>query len=466
MRYRFLHIVLALVGSTLLCLAQNASGRLIGTVSDPSGATIPQATVTVTNVGTGETRTAQTGQDGSYQVLNVPIGSYTVTVEHPGFAKVVTEPQQLLINQSLRVDVSLLVGRTTETVVVNSDTRNIETVNATIGQSVTGRPVQELPLNGRNVLSLALTLPGVVETNPDSNATGTYSIGGGRSDSVTFLLDGGLNNDLLDNRVVYNPNPDTVAEFRVLENNYTAEYGRNSGGIVSVVTKSGTNQFHGSLFDFLRNDALNANTFFNNEQGQPRPVLKRQQFGGTLGGPVDIPKLFSGRDRLFFFVSYQGQRQNSTALGPGVTVYTPAQLSGDFSQSVNGGPDPNVAAFLQSNPYFQPNPTLAAQAIIDPSRIDPVAQNYIKANLIPTSPTGTLFPQAASSDNRDEVTGKIDYLISAKDRVSVTLGRNHTDQLIPYTYGANVNGLSHNPTKYSVLRQCRVYENLLAVVVE
>ncbi len=439
MKPRTVLIVLALF-TAASGWAQNANGRLIGTITDPSGAVVPRAQVAVTSLATGEVRTTVAGDDGAYQVLNLPIGSYTVTVEQPGFSKVVTDPQQLLINQSLRVDIHLEVGKTTETVVINSDTRNVETVNSTIGQSVTGRPVQELPLNGRNPLSLALTLPGVVETNPDSNATGSYSIGGGRSDSVTFLLDGGLNNNLLDNRVVYNPNPDTIAEFRVLQNNYTAEYGRNSGGIVSVVTKSGTNELHGSLFDYLRNDALNANTFFNNQQDQPRPVLKRQQFGGTLGGPVSIPKLFSGHDRLFFFASYQGQRQTSTALGPGVTVFTPAELQGDFSHSVDGGPDPNVASFLQDNPYFQGDASLAAQAIIDPSRIDPVARNYIKANLLPTSPTGTLFPQAASSDDRDELTGKIDYILSPKDRVSVTLGRNRIDQLIPYTYGANVNG--------------------------
>ena len=128
--------------------------------------------------------------------------------------------------------------------------------------------------------------PGVTRTNPDSGAAGDYSIGGGRTDSVTYLLDGGLNNNLLSNGVVANPNPDAVSEFRVLESNYSAEYGRNAGGIVSVVTKSGTNQLHGSAYDFLRNNDLNANSFFNNQQDLPRAVLKRNQFGGTIGGPI------------------------------------------------------------------------------------------------------------------------------------------------------------------------------------
>src|SRR5579872_2059158 len=421
-------------------LAQNANGRIAGIVTDPQGAVIPGASITVTNTATNDRRRTVSGPDGTYQVLNLPIGTYTVSAEHAGFTKLLTDPQQLLINQTLRIDIPLSIGRTTETVVVQAEGSNVETVNSTIGQSVTGRPVQELPLNGRNVLDLALTLPGVVETNPDSTAAGTYSIGGGRSDSVTFLLDGGLNNNLLDNSVVYNPNPDTIAEFKVLQNNYTAEFGRNAGGIVSAVVKSGSNELHGSLFDFVRNYAFNANPFFNNQQDLPKPVLKRQQFGGTLGGPISIPKLISGHDRLFFFVAYQGQRQKATAIGPGVTVYTPAEIHGDFSQAANGGPDPLVASFLQKYPYFQSNPNLAAQAIIDPARIDPIAQNFITANLIPTSPSGTLFPQAASSDDRDEVTGKVDYVITSNDRLSVTLGRNQNPQLVPFTNGANVPG--------------------------
>jgi hypothetical protein len=180
-----------------------------------------------------------------------------------------------------------------------------------------------------------------------------------------------LNNNLLDNSVVFNPNPDTIAEFRILESNYSAEYGRNGGGVISVVTKSGTNTWHGSAFEFVRNDDFNANTFFNNENGLSRNVLKRNQYGGTFGGPISIPKLVNGKDRFFFFVGYQGQRlslQNTTGEG---TVFTPAQLNGDFS-GVQGGfqpgnacpnADANVAAFLQANPSFQPNPASAACAV-------------------------------------------------------------------------------------------------------
>src|ERR1019366_7263212 len=213
----------------------------------------------------------------------------------------------------------------------------VETVNPTLGQSVTSRPIVNMPLNGRNVLSLALLQPGLTEDNPDNTAGNGlgFSVGGGRSDSITYLLDGGLNNDLLTNGVVLNPNPDSVAEFRILTSDYTAEYGRNGAGVITVVTKSGTNDFHGSAFEFLRNTDFDANSYFNIQAGIPRNNLKRNQFGATFGGPIV-------KSRLFFFVSYQGQRQIQTDVLPQQQTFTTAELGGDFSQAVNGGPDPNV----------------------------------------------------------------------------------------------------------------------------
>src|ERR1700686_3984957 len=222
-----------------------------------------------------------------------------------------------------------LIGQRSEVIEVTAQVSNIETANTTIGETLTGAAIQQAPLNGRNVLDLALLQPGVTESNPDNTGTGNFSIAGGRTDSVTYLLDGGLNNKLLDNSVVYNPNPDTIAEFHILESNYSAEYGRNGGGIISVVTKSGTNQWHGSAFEFLRNDAFNANDYFNKaaQPALPRNVLKRNQYGATFGGPISVPKLVNGKDRFFFFVGYQGQRlsqQETTGAG---TVFTPAQLN-------------------------------------------------------------------------------------------------------------------------------------------
>jgi hypothetical protein len=427
---------------------QNATGRISGTVMDPTGAVISGAKITVTNTGTGASRETTSDNEGNYQVLDLLIGTYRVTCEKAGFAKMITGEQKLLIGQTLRTDMTMSVGATTETVEVEATAASVETVNATLGQSVTSRPLVNMPLNGRNVLDLALLQPGITETNADSaqGGAGRFSVAGGRTDSVTYLLDGGVNNHILNNDVVYTPNPDEIAEFRLLTSNYTAEYGRNGSGIISVVTKSGTNQVHGSLFEFVRNNAFNANTFFNNENGQPVPILKRNQFGATIGGPISIPKLISGRDKFFFFIGYQSQRLVQTVQNPAVQVYTPAELGGDFSHAVNGGPDPAVASFLQANPFFQGNSALAAQAIIDPAKINPIAQSYIKAGLLPASPSGTIFPQGGGSNNSDQLTEKLDLLFTPNDRLNVTLGSSRNPVLEPFpaqnNAGPNVPGYS------------------------
>jgi hypothetical protein len=430
-------------------LAQDATGKIVGTVTDPQSALVPGVEIVVTNTGTGVSYPTMTDRQGYYQVLALPIGNYTVRAVREGFRELTTTAYKLLINQALRIDLQMEVGARTQVITVEGQASGVETVNPTLGQSITSRQLVNLPLNGRDVLDLALLQPGVTESNDDNGGAGNYSIAGNRTDSVTFLLDGGLNNDLLDNSNVYDPNPDTVAEFRLLTSDYTAEYGRNGGGIISVVTKSGTNQLHGSAFEYLRNDAFNANTFFNNADGLPKEVLKRNQFGGTFGGPITIPHVINGRDRFFFFVGYQGQRQVQTQTATPVTTFTPQQLTGDFSD--NGNPDPNVAAFLQQDPYFQSNPSLAADAIIDPSKINSVAQAYIKAGLFPTSPTGLYASQGAASDNRDEITSKLDFNINTRDHITATLGFNRNPVLNPFPY-ATVSGfpdLSNSHTYFS-----------------
>jgi outer membrane receptor protein involved in Fe transport len=418
--------------------AQEATGRIVGTVTDPTGAAIAGAKVTVTNVATQISEETRTDKDGFYEVPSLPIGSYDVTIEMAGFRKQVFARQTLQINQSLRLDAKLVVGERNETVEVTAQAPDVETLNQTIGASVMGQTIQQAPLNGRNVLDLAKLQPGVMETNDDNTSAGTYSIAGGRTDSVTFLLDGALNNNLLDNGVVYNPNPDAVAEFRILESDYSAEYGRNSGGIISVVTKSGTNEWHGSAFEFLRNDAFNANTFFNKINGLPRDVLKRNQYGGTFGGPIK-------KDKFFFFVDYQGQRLSAQQASGAGTVFTPAQLNGDFSGGGQPGNCPNadlgVAAFLQANPYFQSNAGLAACAIIDPTKINPVSKNYIAAGLIPTSPTGTADYDSPATNNSNELTMKFDLNVTQKDKLSATLGGTRNPRLSPFIF-ASVPGFS------------------------
>ncbi len=432
--------------STGFVSAQSATASILGQVTDPQGLPVHQAKITVTNAATQVSSRTETDSEGNFRVLALPIGTYLVTVEREGFAKLATEPRTLQINQQERMDLRLTVGARNETVEVSGVGSNVETVNPTLGQSVTSRPIVNLPLNGRNVLALALLQPGVTETNPDDTSSGNgsgsgFSVGGGRSDSTTYLLDGGLNNDLMGNGVVLNPNPDAVAEFRILTSNYTAEYGRNGSGIISVVTKSGTNQLHGSAFEFARNTDFDANEYFNIQNGLPRNNLKRHQFGGTLGGPITIPHVIEGKDRLFFFVAYQGQRQTQTEVQANITTFTPAAINGNFSQAVSGGPDPNVAAFLQANPFFQSNASLASQAIIDPTKIDPAALKYIGLGLIPTSPSGLVSSAGNAKLNNNELTGKVDLVVTSKDKLSFTVGGYREPELDPFgSNGANVSG--------------------------
>lgn len=412
---------------------QDTTGRVVGVVTDPAGASVPDVSISVVNTKTGETKRAASGQDGAYQVLFLPVGTYRVEGEKTGFRKIVTEPMPLSINQSLRFDLKLEIGAASETIQVEASSTGIETVNATLSQTVAGGQVQSLPLNGRNVLDLAMLQPGVTPSSPGSTGQLGFNISGGRRDSVSYILDGNTNNNLLNNSVVLNPNPDAIEEFKILTSTYNAEYGRNAGGAISVVTKSGTNQFHGSAYDYLRNDALNANLFFNNQQDLPRQVLKRNQFGGTLGGPIK-------KDKLFFFFSYQGQRQSSTASQDAVRVYTPSELKGDFSRSgSDGGPDPLVVDFLNNNPYFQGNPTLRSQGIIDPARIDPIAQKYITGGMVPSAASGTVYARAGATANVDEYTPKIDYNPTDRDHISLTLGWNKSPILDPFRF-SNVTG--------------------------
>ena len=439
-----LAVITLLLGLQSAALSQEATARIEGTVTDQQGAVIVGAKVTVTNIATKVSRETVTDKEGRYQVRELKLGVYQISAEREGFKRVMSDEKTLQINQVLRVDPVLTVGAPSETIEVSVASSAVETVNPTLGQSVTSRPVVNLPLNGRNVLSLALLQPGVTETTGPSS--GGFSVAGGRGDSITYLLDGGNNNNLLSNLAVFNPNPELVAEFRILTSNYTAEYGRNGGGIISVVTKSGTNQFHGSAYDFLRNDALNANTFFNNRDGLPREILERNQFGFTAGGPLYIPKVINGKDRMFIFGGYQGQRLVAKTTTAPITVFTPAELKGDFSlsNSTRTGPDPNVVSFLQQNSFFQPDPTLASRGIIAPSRINSVAQKYISNNLIPTSSTGQLRSQGTRTDNPDDLLIRFDANATEKDQIAVTLGSGRNPTLTPFSGGANVPGYAVN----------------------
>jgi hypothetical protein len=284
--------------------AQATSASIFGTVTDTSGAVIPNITVTATNLETNFTRSAQTDAQGQYSIGFLPVGTYRLEASGSNFRKFVQSGIVLDLNRSARVDPELTVGGVTEVVSVTADAPLVNTANASIGRTVENQEIINLPLVNRDVYSLLNLTPGVEMTEmgnafgyPGQRALVNGSSDGGAG-SVNYFLDGGNNMAGLRNTGNPAPNPDAVREFRVITNSYGAEFGRYAGGVIDVVTKSGTNSIHGSLFEFLRNDKLNANTW----NATSRPPLRRNQFGGSLGGSII-------KDRTFYFGSYSGLRQ-------------------------------------------------------------------------------------------------------------------------------------------------------------
>ena len=311
---RGLALVLAGLLLTSSAFAAEVTASLLGTIRDASGAVVTGATISLTNTQTNVTKKTQSGNDGEYSFTLVPVGQYRLMVERSGFRKYVQDGIILQVNQAAKQDISLEVGAQTEVVEVTGDVAQVDTVTATLGSVETQRRIVDLPLVERDTFQLGLLQAGVFAPDPDDGSGNPFSVSGQRSESLTFLIDGVDNNDFLGNNAVVDPNPDAVEEFKILTNNYGAEYGRTSGGIVNQVIKSGTNAFHGGVFEFFRNDDLNARNYFQLE----RTRFNRNLFGGTLGGPIH-------KDKTFFFISYQGSRRIEGQVAPVLTVLSPAQ---------------------------------------------------------------------------------------------------------------------------------------------
>ena len=398
--------------------AQQATAQINGTVKDPSGAVVVGAQVTLRNVNTNISRNTKSNKDGIYLFTLVPIGTYELAVEQQGFEKYVQKGITLEINQNARQDVSLKIGTAGQVVEVQGDVSQVDTLSATLGKVETTQRILDLPLVERDTLQLGLLQAGVFAPDQDDGSGNPFSVSGQRSESMTFLLDGADNNDFLGNNIVVNPNPDAVAEFKILTNNYTAEYGRTSGGIVNQVIKSGTNQIHGSAFEFFRNTALDASDYFL----QAVPVLRRNLFGGTIGFPIV-------KDKMFFFASYQGARR-SEGQNPGpLPVLSPAERSGDFSALLQG-PDPVQLI----------NPTTGANYTNNQVPVDPVIKNYINDYLPMPNRPGNLFesdPVAKISD--DQFIFRYDYNISDRDSLSAVYIFDDTPDTYPFQV---INGAS------------------------
>src|SRR2546427_3823087 len=323
-------------------LAQTATSRITGTVSDATGALVPGAMVTAKNEATGVTYTQTTTEAGLYAFPSLPVGNYIVTVALAGFKTANKTGNILEVNTPLVINISLEVGGITETVEVAAVTEVLQTTNAAIGNVVERKAIVDLPLNGRNPLALITLEPGVVQRSAGAAGSGIH-VNGARDRAVNVTVDGiEANESSVPNPVsnLYRLNPDNVQEYKVTTNNATPEEGRNSGASVSAATRSGTNQFHGTVFEFVRNTALNANEFFASAQGTPKPEIKLHQFGFEAGGPIR-------KSKTFFFGSWQGQNTKfaqpiDQTFGGIPRMYTPAALSGIFRYFVADPVNPLV----------------------------------------------------------------------------------------------------------------------------
>jgi len=294
--WTWLCLVLAVAG---LASAQSFTGRIYGTVTDPAGAVIPGAQVSVTNLGTGRTARTITEENGNYMVSELPPGEYAVEVSAPGFKTFVQRGIVLEIQRFARVDVRLDLGEVTESVEVVADAAELDTSQAGLSKVVENVPIVSLPLNSRNVYTLLYLLPGITGSVSSTYGTG-FAINGARTSMLDILVDGVSTAHPTVNGFSGNstfPPVDAIAEFRVLGTNYSAEFGRSNGGVVNVIYKAGTNEFHGTVFEFLRNSVLDANDFFNNRLGLKLGSFKRNQFGAQSSGPIV-------KNRLFYMANY------------------------------------------------------------------------------------------------------------------------------------------------------------------
>ena len=367
-----LSVVLISLTFCLPLFAQKDTGSIVGTVNDQSGALISGAKVQVTDVERGITFNATTNESGEYVASPLRIGRYTVTVEHPGFKKAISSPVSLDVQQRIAVNVTLHVGQINESMEVTGAAPLLETETSELGQVVDNKRVANLPLNGRNFAQLALLTAGTAPSEPGARDEGGFgfSANGARSLQNNFLLDGVDNNsnlpDLLnETNYVIQPSVEALEEFKVQTNAYSAEFGRGNGAIINATIKSGTNQLHGSVYEFLRNEKFDAKNYFDLAT-QPIAPYKQNQFGFTLGGPIVIPNFYDGRNRTFFFVDYEGLRiRQAQTLAS--TVPTDLQRIGDFSEQLDTGtqifytPDPSNPAASFPTLDCSGNPTFAGE---------------------------------------------------------------------------------------------------------
>jgi Carboxypeptidase regulatory-like domain len=431
-------LVASLVAMALLLGGNSAHGQQItgaiaGTITDPQSAIVPNALVQATNTGTGFSRTANSDNSGAYLIQYLPVGTYTVEVTAPGFKKFIQQNLVVAVDVTQSLNITLGVGLATETVTVTDAPPLVNTTTETLGRTVTPEEINTLPLVNRNAYQEISLTPGV-QTNSSSmqtNSSGspnfvigvpsTQVIVNGGIDGgvpmVSFYLDGGINMTGLRNYGNALPNPDALEEFRVETSNFGAQYGKMSGAVVTAVTKSGTNKFHGSAFEFVRNTALNAYPW----GSTTNTPYHRNQFGGVIGGPIK-------RDKAFFLFSYGGLRQTVGQFLNGAVVLSPAERLGDFTELLNvpAGTKPQALNFPGTTTPIvgtnsSPNCATPKPYCIPSSLLDPTAANIIKNYIpLPNAAGNGYVGNYTAPTNQDEYLGKYDQVLGANDHLQVT----------------------------------------------
>lgn len=428
---RLLGVVAIFVFASALS-AQTATGTMVGAVTDPSGAAVPNARVTLANQATNVSVSTLTNGTGFYTFPYVPPGVYRIAVEAAGFQREVHPDIRLGVGLSVRTDFALQVGKAQQEVTVTGGAQLLQTENATVGTVISPRMLDELPLNGRNPLALAALAPGVVpQGQAEQNAAGTnnsafgnYQVGGGTANQSQWLIDGATMVTPFGHAVELIPSQDVIQEFNVETNDLGAEFGGFNGGVVNMSTKSGTNELHGDVYEYLRNKALNANNFFNNEHGIPTGAFTQNQFGASLGGPVVIPRIYNGKNKTFFFVNYEEFRLRQ-GLPELLSVPTQAMRNGDFSALSGSIYNPFTTTFNPATKTYS-----RAQAscngvlnVICPSQIDPVAAHLTSLWGMPNVPGAGYVNNWAGNvsygGNTDQGTARIDHSFSERQQAFV-----------------------------------------------
>ena len=427
--------------------AQQYFGTIVGTVTDPSGGALPDATVTVTNTQTAISRQVKTDQLGNYRVESLVPSTYTIKVEHSGFETAEVQATDLPVAQTVTVSVVMKLGAITQTVEVQASAPLLDTADSTVGTVVNNKSVINMPLNGRAYTDLLLLVPGSVPNGSIFLTAGggqNYSVSGNRSEQNNFTLDGVYNNEEFFKQFAIQPSIDAIQEFKVQTNVVSAEFGQAAGANVAVATKPGTNQLHGDVYEFLRNDKLDAADFFGNVFGTPKSAFRQNQFGVTGGGPVVLPHLYNGKDRTFWFFSYEGLRIRRAATNIG-TIPTTGQLGGDLQDQppifdpATTRPDPN-------NPGKFIRDRLSCNGVLNvicPDRIDPIVAAYAaiwypktntlgKRNIIVTTPFKL---------NQYQYNVRMDHKIRDNLQFFGRFTNQHAAQISPYSLPTNNNTL-------------------------